>query len=135
MRYNSPPHSGSTNFDFTSFFADEFTAERAQAIYTQFEAKLEFARTALGLPPGFQAVALQVWNYFTDPSVTDTTKILAGVGLLYFVVPSDLIFDSVPLLGLADDLAMLSMVVRQIARAAEAGQSARRDFGMDGDAK
>lgn len=45
-------------------------------------------------------------------------KLLLGVGLLYILVPVDILSDTVPFFGLLDDLAVLSFIIAMALRLA-----------------
>lgn len=38
-------------------------------------------------------------------------KFILGIGLLYLLVPTDILADAIPLFGLFDDLAIISFIV------------------------
>lgn len=38
-------------------------------------------------------------------------KFILGIGLLYLLVPTDILADTIPLFGLFDDLAIISFIV------------------------
>jgi uncharacterized membrane protein YkvA (DUF1232 family) len=52
-----------------------------------------------------------VWGLFRDPRVPLPLKGLLAAGLAYVVVPIDLVPDAVPILGQADDLTVLLLVL------------------------
>lgn len=51
-----------------------------------------------------------MFRYFNDEEIPKNKKVLIATGLLYFVTPIDFIPDSIPILGLLDDIGILSMV-------------------------
>ncbi len=48
--------------------------------------------------------------YFKDPETPKLKKLLIAAGLFYFVTPVDVIPDVIPIIGLLDDIGVLSMV-------------------------
>lgn len=45
----------------------------------------------------------KLYRYFIDPSTSKSRKALIGAGLLYFIMPFDVINDFIPGLGYLDD--------------------------------
>jgi len=45
----------------------------------------------------------KLYRYFRDPSTSKRNKALIGAGLLYFIIPTDLVGDFIPALGYLDD--------------------------------
>jgi uncharacterized membrane protein YkvA (DUF1232 family) len=68
---------------------------------------LRLARLVWKLP----TYARVVWGLVRDPRTPLPLKALLGAGLAYVVVPIDLIPDAIPLLGQADDLTVLLLVL------------------------
>lgn len=56
----------------------------------------------------------KMYAFFRDPKAPLKPKLLIGAALLYFVIPTDLIPDFIPMLGLTDDLAALMMIWKQV---------------------
>lgn len=56
------------------------------------------------------STVILMFRYFNDEEIPKNKKILIATGLLYFVTPIDFIPDSIPILGLLDDIGVLSMV-------------------------
>jgi len=71
---------------------------------------LGLARFILHLPNFFKLY----WRLFTDRRVSLLPKIILVLGVAYLVVPSDLLFDFLPLppLGLLDDTAVLILAAK-----------------------
>ncbi len=71
---------------------------------------LAVARFILHLPNFFKLY----WRLFTDRRVSLLPKILLVLGVVYLVVPSDMLFDFLPLppLGLLDDTVVLVMAAK-----------------------
>jgi uncharacterized membrane protein YkvA (DUF1232 family) len=68
---------------------------------------LRLARLIWKLP----IYARVVWGLVRDPRTPAPLKALLAAGLAYVVVPIDLIPDAVPILGQADDLTVLLLVL------------------------
>jgi uncharacterized membrane protein YkvA (DUF1232 family) len=68
---------------------------------------LRLARLVWKLP----TYARVVWGLVRDPRTPLPLKALLGAGLAYVVVPIDLIPDAIPILGQADDLTVLLLVL------------------------
>jgi uncharacterized membrane protein YkvA (DUF1232 family) len=68
---------------------------------------LRLARLIWKLP----TYARVVWGLVRDPRTPAPLKALLAAGLAYVVVPIDLIPDAVPILGQADDLTVLLLVL------------------------
>ncbi|MBA4601413.1 YkvA family protein [Thermoactinomyces mirandus] len=88
------------------------TREGEKTIIDQFNDKI--ARVG-----GIQAVIHKLkvmYNYFRDPRVSKMKKGLAGAALLYFILPTDIIFDWVPLMGYVDDMTAVLFVWRLLSK-------------------
>lgn len=48
--------------------------------------------------------------YFKDSETPKLKKLIIAAGLFYFVTPIDIIPDAIPIVGLLDDIGVLSMV-------------------------
>jgi uncharacterized membrane protein YkvA (DUF1232 family) len=68
---------------------------------------VRLARMAWKLP----TYARLVWGLVRDPRVPVSLKALLAAALAYVVTPIDLVPDAVPLLGQADDLTILLLVL------------------------
>jgi uncharacterized membrane protein YkvA (DUF1232 family) len=68
---------------------------------------LRLARLVWKLP----TYARVVWGIVRDPRTPLPLKALLGAGLAYVVVPIDLVPDAIPILGQADDLTVLLLVL------------------------
>jgi len=60
-----------------------------------------------------------MYQYFTDPTTSKAKKGLIGAGLLYFVMPFDVVNDFIPLLGLVDDGVAIAFVWKIMQRELE----------------
>jgi len=71
---------------------------------------LAIARFILHLPNFFKLY----WRLFTDRRVSLLPKIVLVLGVAYLLVPTDIIFDFLPLppLGLLDDTAVLILAAK-----------------------
>lgn len=68
---------------------------------------LRLARLVWKLP----TYARMVWGLARDPRTPLPLKALLGAGLAYLLVPLDVIPDAIPILGQADDLTVLLLVL------------------------
>jgi uncharacterized membrane protein YkvA (DUF1232 family) len=68
---------------------------------------LRLARLVWKLP----TYVRMVWGIIRDPRTPLPLKALLGAGLAYVVVPIDLVPDAIPILGQADDLTVLLLVL------------------------
>lgn len=68
---------------------------------------LRLARLVWKLP----TYARMVWGIVRDPRTPLPLKALLGAALAYVVVPIDLVPDAIPILGQADDLTVLLLVL------------------------
>jgi uncharacterized membrane protein YkvA (DUF1232 family) len=68
---------------------------------------LRLARLVWKLP----TYVRMVWGIVRDPRTPLPLKALLGAGLAYVIVPLDLVPDAIPILGQADDLTVLLLVL------------------------
>lgn len=69
----------------------------------------------------------------TDPKTPSRVKLILLGAIAYFVMPTDAIADFLPLMGFADDAAVLAAAITQVAGSitAEHRQKARKTLGED----
>ena len=53
----------------------------------------------------------RLFRYFIDPNTSKSKKALIGAGLLYFIMPFDVINDFIPVLGFLDDGVAIAYVL------------------------
>jgi uncharacterized membrane protein YkvA (DUF1232 family) len=112
------------NFD--SLFEGDMTSAEARHVVDNFDSKLKEVRSQ---GRGNVAdMATKLWNYFGSEAVPNQAKALAGVALLYFILPYDLVPDATPLLGYADDLAMMAVALRRASAMVGIAKSSRENF-------
>lgn len=58
--------------------------------------------------------AITLFNVFTDPKTPQYAKIIIAGALAYLVSPIDVIPDFTPIVGLVDDLAVITAAIAQI---------------------
>jgi len=120
------PEYSSYRVTFESLFEKDLTTEEAHHVVNNFDKKL---KEVAGLGKGNVALAAEkVWGYFSNPNTPGEAKVIAGVALLYFILPYDLVPDMVPLLGYADDLAMMTLALRRLATIAGLARVSRENF-------
>src|SRR3712207_3275824 len=92
-----------------------------------FWAKLK--RVGRGLP--FVEDLLAAYYCATDPATPKRVKLVLVGALAYFVLPADAVPDLLPLLGFADDAAMLAAAISQVADAVTDDHRARARETLD----
>lgn len=53
----------------------------------------------------------KLYRYFVDPNTNKSKKALIGAGLLYFIMPIDVVNDFIPGLGFLDDGVAIAYVI------------------------
>jgi len=97
-----------------NIFSDDTQSEQYQKHYsdTSFWGKLKrFAKSA-GIKVVYPALLLQ--TMMKSEEVSLTSKLIISAGLGYFILPIDFIPDFVPLIGFADDLGVMLLILRKM---------------------
>src|SRR5918998_2040805 len=79
----------------------------------------------LGRQLPFAEDLLAAYYCATDPATPKRVKLVLVGALAYFVLPADAVPDLLPLLGFADDAAMLAAAIAQVAGAINDGHRAK----------
>lgn len=58
--------------------------------------------------------AKKLYRYFIDPKTNKTKKALIGAGLLYFIMPIDIVSDFIPGIGYLDDGVAIAYVYAMV---------------------
>jgi len=98
-----------------SLFADEFKSAKFRKHYSDdsFWDKLKRYSKVAGMKVVYPALLLQYMMKSDD--VPLRAKLILSAALGYFILPIDFIPDFAPLIGFADDLGVLLLVLRQMA--------------------
>ncbi|HZL10143.1 MAG TPA: YkvA family protein [Prolixibacteraceae bacterium] len=98
-----------------SIFADDVKSAKYRKHYSDasFGDKLKRYAKTVGMKVVYPALLLQYLMKSDDVSLK--TKLIISAALGYFILPVDFIPDFAPLIGFADDLGVLLLVLRQIA--------------------
>ena len=98
-----------------SLFADEFKSAKFRRHYSDasFWDKLKRYSKVAGMKVVYPALLLQYLMKSND--VPLKAKLILSAALGYFILPVDFIPDFAPLIGFADDLGVLLLVLRQMA--------------------
>jgi uncharacterized membrane protein YkvA (DUF1232 family) len=91
--------------DFGSQISDEAIARKMEKVYPAFGKILESVRVLYSL---FRDAVKG--NYKLHPA----TVAMIGGGLLYFIMPLDLIPDYIPFVGFLDDMAILTTIINSL---------------------
>lgn len=78
---------------------DAETEEGKQKIHNSINRKLSVAKNAKALLDKVKVL----YQYFRDPTTSKSKKAIIGAGLLYFIIPTDVVSDFIPFLGYVDD--------------------------------
>ncbi|PTX58290.1 uncharacterized membrane protein YkvA (DUF1232 family) [Melghirimyces profundicolus] len=60
-----------------------------------------------------------LYRYFRDPGTHRAQKALAGAALLYFIIPTDVLPDFLPIAGYVDDAAAVAIIWKLLSRELE----------------
>ncbi|HEY3371456.1 MAG TPA: YkvA family protein [Prolixibacteraceae bacterium] len=96
-------------------FSDENKSEKYRQHYSDnsFWAKLKRTAKGAGMKVVYPALLLQY--LMKSDEVSLTTKLIISAGLGYFILPFDFIPDFAPLIGFADDLGVMLLILRKMA--------------------
>lgn len=97
-----------------NIFSDETQSERYQKHYSDnsFWSKLKRIAKSAGIKVIYPALLLQY--LMKSDEVSLTSKLIISAGLGYFILPIDLIPDFIPLIGYADDLGVMLLILRKM---------------------
>ena len=112
---------------------DEQAARDEETVRNDFWAKLK--RVGRNLP--FAEDLLAAYYCTLDPATPSRVRIVLIGALAYFVMPLDAVTDLLPLIGFADDAAVLAAAIAQVAGAINEShrEKARETLGEDGPLK
>jgi uncharacterized membrane protein YkvA (DUF1232 family) len=98
-----------------SLFSDEIKSAKYRKHYsdTSFWDKLKKVAKIAGMKVVYPALLLQYMMKSEEVSLK--TKLILSAALGYFILPIDFIPDFAPLIGFADDLGVLLLILRQMA--------------------
>jgi uncharacterized membrane protein YkvA (DUF1232 family) len=84
-----------------------------QQITSQFQQKLDDSK---GMLHKNKKKWQSIYQLYQSSKISKETKIWLAAVLIYFIIPTDVIFDYMPLVGYADDLALLAFVLKKITK-------------------
>ncbi|MBA4541744.1 MULTISPECIES: YkvA family protein [Thermoactinomyces] len=91
------------------------TDEGERTVLDQFNQKVERAGGIEALIEKLKVM----YQYFRDPHVSKTKKGLVGAALLYFILPTDVVADWIPVAGYLDDMTAALLVWRLLSKELE----------------
>lgn len=68
---------------------------------------------------GFVSQLKTLYQYFKDPNTSKAKKGLIGAGLLYFILPFDVVHDYLPVVGYIDDGVAIAYIWSKISKELE----------------
>ena len=116
----------SSGLDIDELLSKDFRQEDADRVSAQFEEALQKAQARDG--GRLDQLVQNLWVHFNNTETPQDVQKLAGVALLYFVVPWDVVPDMVPLVGYADDLMVVSLALKKIGLLSKVARNARESF-------
>ena len=95
-------------------FSDDTQSAQYQKHYsdTSFWGKLKRIAKSAGIKVVYPALLLQYMMKSEEVSLT--SKLIISAGLGYFILPIDFIPDFAPLIGFADDLGVMLLIIRKM---------------------
>lgn len=99
------------------------------ALYAQRHPDVVSLRDALRLGPDLLRL---IRHLATDVAVPLRSRLLLGALAVYLILPIDLVPDFLPVIGYADDVVLLAVVLRAVVRSAGEEALARHWPGSDG---
>jgi len=97
-------------------------------VYARRNSETVGMRDALRLLPD---VSRLVHRLAVDPAVARGVRLRAGLLIVYLLLPFDLVPDFLPVIGYADDVLVLALVLRSVVRSAGADALRRNWPGSD----
>ncbi|MDW8108379.1 MAG: YkvA family protein [Candidatus Kryptonium sp.] len=86
----------------------EYVEQNFWAKISRLKSRIDFKRDLIAL-----------YKFMKDPAVSFLRKAIAIAALVYFILPLDSIPDLSPLIGLIDDLGIITMVVKFLSKELE----------------
>lgn len=118
----------SQGLDIDGILRSKFDQDDADRVMGEFGSALNTASKRDG--GKVVKLAQQLFEYFcaSTGKHSGTTAVVAGIALLYFIMPMDVIPDVTPLIGYADDVMVMSLALRKLYLIGKTAQSARGMF-------
>jgi uncharacterized membrane protein YkvA (DUF1232 family) len=80
--------------------------------------RIELRRLAADAATTLPNMAKLLWRLLRDPRVPRRTKMVVGAAVAYVASPIDLIPEFIPVIGLADDLLLMTFAIHHIVEVA-----------------
>jgi uncharacterized membrane protein YkvA (DUF1232 family) len=80
--------------------------------------RVELRRLAADAATTLPNMAKLLWRLLRDPRVPRRTKLVVGAAVAYVASPIDLIPEFIPVIGLADDLLLMTFAIHHIVEVA-----------------